>query len=74
MEEISFELWDVSTRNVITAFEDEAAALAAVQDAVVRHGRDFVQSWALIRDSDDETALIAEGPELIQRALTGWVA
>ncbi len=65
MEDVSFELWDLQTHNVITAFADETAALIAVEEAAQCHGQDYARSWALIRDDDDATVLVAQGDDLL---------
>ena len=44
--------------------------VADVRDAVKRFGRDYALSWALARHDDgDQIEAIAEGPELIDRAM-----
>lgn len=73
MEEIPpilYEIWDYESRNLIDAFESKEAALSAVRNAVERHGRAYVQAWALGRMDDDglDEPLI-EGFDLADLAL-----
>jgi hypothetical protein len=64
-----FELWDLHTGNMVDAFDTEAAALAAVRDAVVRHGRAYVQPWALAHATARRMRSLGDGASLIERAL-----
>jgi hypothetical protein len=41
-----FELWDVSTANLVGSFATENEALVAVRVAITRHGRRVVRPWA----------------------------
>jgi hypothetical protein len=65
----SFEIWDLETRNLVDAFATEHEALEAVRDALGRHGRAYVRSWALGRFTRAKAVAIAEGDALIDRAL-----
>lgn len=65
----SFEVWDLQTGNMVDAFDTEAAALAAVRDAIERHGRAYVASWALAHATTRSMRSLGEGASLIERAL-----
>jgi hypothetical protein len=65
----AYELWDLSTGNMIDAFDGEQKALAAVRDAIDRHGRAYVESWALAHATLRTMRSLGEGPTLIERAL-----
>ena len=43
MAAFSFEVWDLQTGNMVEAFDTEAAALAAVRNAIERHGMKYVE-------------------------------
>ncbi|GEM_PF-3449738 len=68
-----YELWDAETGNRVGAYPTEEAALRAVAEDVVRYGRESEAMLALgllRRDPDGQrSALIAEGAELVDRAL-----
>ena len=67
---MTFELWDLTTRNLAGFFETEAEALAATRAAVQTHGRDYAEAFALIReDSRGRSTTIARGADLVERAL-----
>jgi hypothetical protein len=69
MAAFSFEVWDLQTGNMVEAFDTEAAALAAVRDAIERHGRAYVESWALAHASTRSMRSLGEGASLIDRAV-----
>lgn len=64
---MGYELWDNKTLNLIDALADEAQALAAVREVIVREGPDAVASWALDRVGDSDAPL--QGRALVERAL-----
>ena len=67
---ITFELWCTRSRNILGFFESEAAALAAVREALRVHGADYAETLALVReDSHGRSVGIAQGGELAERAL-----
>lgn len=68
MPAYAYELWDLQTGNMIDAFHTEQDALAAVRDAVGRHGRAYVESWALAHATVRKVRALAEGVTLIERA------
>lgn len=64
-----YELWDGDSRNLIDAYESEAAALVDVRQLVARNGLDYARSLALLACTDDEEmSLVAEGFALVERA------
>lgn len=69
MTAYQFELWDLSTGNMVDAFDTEDAALAAVRDALDRHGRAYLESWALAHATTRTMRSLDEGDALIERAL-----
>ena len=67
---MTFEIWDLVTRNLTGSFSTESEALEAVRNAVERHGRSYAEAFALIQeDSRGRSTTIARGMELIERAL-----
>lgn len=66
---MTYELWDTESRNVIGAFDAEAAALEAVLEAVRTGGPESARWFALLGASADGTVQgIAGGQELIDLA------
>ena len=66
----TYELWDMESRNIIGAHAMEADALRSIAHAVHTYGPDYAHSLALIReDSRGRSRLIAQGADLMQRAL-----
>lgn len=63
-----YELWDLETGNMIEAFHTETEALAAVRDAVTRHGRSYVETWALAHATVRKMRSLAQGQALVERA------
>jgi len=67
---MAFEIWETETRNIVDGFVTEEAALAAVKDAIARHGVSYVASWFLAYENESgDSHEIAAGGELIERAL-----
>lgn len=65
-----YELWEVSTANLIGAYPTEEDALRVVREAAANHGRRYLASWALAAVvPDGQTTTIARGVALISRAL-----
>jgi hypothetical protein len=65
-----YELWDYESRNLLATFSTKAEGLAAVHEAIQRHGAGYVAAWALGRTDDaglDEPLL--DGPALVDEAL-----
>lgn len=67
---MTFELWDMTSRNVSGFFDTKASALAAVRAAVDDHGRPYAEAFALVsEDTRGRSRLIAEGPHIVDLAL-----
>lgn len=67
-----FDLWNLSTGNLVADSQDEHDLLAIVQETVTKHGTDIALSLSLgWGDDADEDAggVIAEGNDLVERAL-----
>ncbi len=74
---MAFELVELSTGNLVGAYDTEQAALRDVAEAIRRYGRDSVASLALGRDAPrGDGRVIAQGPALATLALaaTGGAA
>jgi hypothetical protein len=69
MTYLGYELWDLETGNAVEGFESEQEALLAVLDALVRHGRQRVEPWALAEVTDNATTDLGIGQKLVDRAL-----
>lgn len=64
-----YEVWDVSTGNLVGAYGTEREALELVRHTVERHGRARASSLALAReDEDGRTVPLAEGRALAELA------
>jgi hypothetical protein len=67
---MTYELWSKASRSIVGGFDSEAEALAAVRDALARHGRAYAEEFAVVReDQRGRSKLIAEGTELVERAV-----
>lgn len=67
--DLTFDLRDIDTVNLIASFEEEALALAMVSEAVARHGVGDATGLALIsEDGRGRSCLLAEGEALLERA------
>ena len=67
---MNYELWSLSSRNVVADFETEAAALQAVAVIVQQQGRDAALDLLLgVEDDDGRSQPIAQGQDLVDRAL-----
>lgn len=68
----TFELWDKDSRSIVGAFDTEEEALAAVREALERHGRAYAETFAVIReDARGRSRLLGEGGTLVEYALRG---
>jgi hypothetical protein len=66
---MSYELWDIETRNIIGTFESEAQALHATRDLIARNAPAYPDALALVFEDDQgESSLIVKGPRLASRA------
>jgi hypothetical protein len=65
----TYELWNVESGNLLGTFPDEAAALAAVVDAVSLNGVPYGELLALGRESArGNSKIVASGKDLVERA------
>jgi hypothetical protein len=65
-----FEIWNVSTGNLVGAYDSEREALAVVHRTVELYGREEVEDLALAREDDEgHTEPLAQGGELADWAL-----
>lgn len=65
-----YEIWETRSNNVVGTYVTEGAALAAVAAQVRRYGASAVESWTLLRETDDdEVAAIASSADLAACAL-----
>ncbi len=67
---MTFELWDMRSRNAIGGFDSESAALAAVRQLIADHGRTYVEDLFLgCEDAEVNSRPIAKGQQLADLAL-----
>lgn len=67
---MAFELWETESRNLAAVYDTEAEALVGVREAVVRHGRKYAESFALVHeDKRGNSRTVAMGAELVSLAL-----
>jgi hypothetical protein len=67
---MTYELWDLTTRNLTGFFATEDEALQAVRAAVEQHGRSYAEEFALVQeDAHGRSTTVARGIELVERAL-----
>jgi hypothetical protein len=68
---MTFELWDMRSRNAIGGFDSKAAALAAVRQLIEDHGRSYVDDLFLgCEDDQGNSTPIAKGQQLADLALS----
>jgi hypothetical protein len=66
---MSYELWDTETRNIIEAFESEDDALQAARELVAVNPAVYPDALALVFEDDEgESRLVARGAGLATRA------
>jgi hypothetical protein len=69
---MSVVLWNADSGNKVADFPAEGAALAAVHQAIERHGEQVADALVLIRivgeGENERSETIAEGRELAERA------
>lgn len=58
---MGFDIYDIESANLIGSFETEAQALRLVQDAIARHGREYVYTWAMGRVDHTGTPVVGAG-------------
>ncbi len=67
---MNYELWSLSSRNIVGDFETEAAALRAVAAIVRQQGHDAALDLLLgSEDTAGRSQRIAQGQDLVDRAL-----
>jgi hypothetical protein len=64
-----FALWETASGNIVNAYATEAEALAVVRATIEEYGREAVATFALARETERRTRLVAEGDTLAERAL-----
>lgn len=68
--ERSYDLWDISTGNLVGTFDTEAAALSLVRDTVANYGRRYVSPWALQATGEHGIiGVMAQGAALAKLAM-----
>jgi hypothetical protein len=60
----AYELWEMTTGNLMDSFESQEEALSVVADAIRTYGPSYVDSIMLVLGSGDESRKIASGREL----------
>jgi len=66
---MSYELWDIETRNIVETFDTEADALQATRELIALNALAYPGALALVFEDDEgETTLIARGTGLASRA------
>jgi hypothetical protein len=65
-----YAIWDTDSANLVGSYDTEGDALADVRDAVERFGWDYARAWGLAIHDGDDVEKLAEGDELIDRALS----
>jgi hypothetical protein len=72
-----FQLWDTTTGNLVTEFDSENDAIAALSGILAKEGNEALLEYALFRYQDDHPSLIAKEDALVSyiaRAQTRLVA
>lgn len=66
---MTYELWDIESRSIVGAFDNEDAALAVVRQAVDEHGAGTAETLALVQeDIRGRITTLAVGSTLVTRA------
>jgi len=65
----SYELWDLTSGNIIGGYGTEAAALEAVRDILQRLGPEMAERLMLGCEERGQSRSIATGAALVRRAL-----
>jgi hypothetical protein len=64
-----YELWDIHDGNIINTYDTEGEALVAVRILLDLNGPEYAHALSLTCEQDDsETALVAKGTALAERA------
>ena len=68
---MGYELWEMRSGNLVASFSREADALALVRDALRKHGAEYVENLALVREDEaGRSTAVAEAGGLVERART----
>ena len=65
---MAFELWSGASGNLLSVYNSEAEALAAVLRVAAANDADYVAGLGLLHDNGRRSKLIAHGAELVERA------
>ena len=66
---MTYEIWDVATRNLVGDYDTEEQALAFVREVASEHGLPAAEELALGKvNKRGQALLVAAGKELCQRA------
>ncbi len=66
---VSYELWDVPSRNLIGAYHSKRDALAAVQTFIADDGEESIRGVALVRtEPNGHGGVVAEDADLVRMA------
>jgi hypothetical protein len=68
---MTFEIWDLTTRNLSGFFHTRREALEAIKSTVETHGRAYAEDLALVQeDTRGRSRTIALGVDLVELALS----
>ncbi len=63
----TYELFDLASGNVFDAYESESDALDVLIEMDLAHGHEALRRFALLRELDGDSQLIAMEDELVRR-------
>lgn len=63
-----YEVWDLESGNVLSAFPNEHEALALIRVNVREYGQQAVQHWMLVRERHGRSTVLGEGATLVALA------
>jgi hypothetical protein len=63
----TYELFDLASGNVFDAYESESDALDVLVEMDLAHGHEAVRRFALLRELDGDSSLVAMEDELVRR-------
>ena len=61
-----FQLWDITTGNLVTEFDSEDEAIAALSGIQAEDGDEPLLELALVRFHDDRPTLVAKASDLVR--------
>ncbi len=67
---IFFQLWDITTGNLVTEFSTEDEAIAALSGIQADAGDEPLLEYALFRFHDDHPTLVAKATDLVRYVAT----